>query len=102
MDGIFGRRPYRVGRVTRLDPASGHQTQVLTTHTDWATSEVTQRSFDRWRIENFLRYGRAPALHLRCPPLLCRGRRRRHPKRPQPRQEGRQEDFRRSPGGPRR
>src|ERR1019366_5526158 len=43
-------------QVTRLDPLSAHQTQVLTTHDDWAVSEVAQRTFDRWRIENFFRY----------------------------------------------
>jgi len=45
-------------QVTRLDPASAHQTQVLTTHDDWAATEVAQRTFDRWRIENFFRYMR--------------------------------------------
>lgn len=45
-------------QVTRLDPTSGHQTQVLTTHDDWAATEVAQRTFDRWRIENFFRYMR--------------------------------------------
>jgi hypothetical protein len=45
-------------QVTRLDPLSAHQTQVLTTHDDWAATEVAQRTFDRWRIENFFRYMR--------------------------------------------
>ncbi len=45
-------------QVTRLDPASGHQTQVLTTHDDWKLTDVAQRCFDRWRIENFFRYMR--------------------------------------------
>lgn len=45
-------------QVTRLDLASGHQTQVLTTHDDWKLTEVAQRCFDRWRIENFFRYMR--------------------------------------------
>jgi hypothetical protein len=45
--------------VTRLDPASGHQTQVLTTHDDWKATDVAQRTFDRWRIENFFRYMRS-------------------------------------------
>ena len=45
-------------QVTRLDPDSGHQTQVLTTHRDWALTDVAQRTFDRWRIENFFRYMR--------------------------------------------
>jgi hypothetical protein len=31
---------------------------VLTTHSDWAANEVAQRTFDRWRIENFFRYMR--------------------------------------------
>jgi len=51
-------RRLRMRQVTRLDPLSGHQTQVLTTHDDWAVSEVAQRTFDRWRIENFFRYMR--------------------------------------------
>jgi len=45
-------------QVTRLDLRSGHQTQVLTTHDDWALTDVAQRTFDRWRIENFFRYMR--------------------------------------------
>ncbi|MGH9069461.1 MAG: putative transposase, partial [Acidimicrobiales bacterium] len=45
-------------QVTRADPGSGHQTQVLTTHDDWSITEVAQRCFDRWRIENFFRYMR--------------------------------------------
>lgn len=43
-------------QVTRLDPVSGHQTQVVTTHDDWPVTDVAQRTFDRWRIENFFRY----------------------------------------------
>lgn len=45
-------------QVTRLDPTSGHQTHVVTTHDDWAVTDVAQRCFDRWRIENFFRYMR--------------------------------------------
>ncbi len=45
-------------QVTRRDPESGHQTQVLTTQVDWALTDVAQRCFDRWRIENFFRYMR--------------------------------------------
>ena len=61
------RLAYKIGKtnhrlamrqVTRLDPTSGHQTQVLTTHDDWAVTDVAQRTFDRWRIENFFRYMR--------------------------------------------
>ncbi len=52
------RRCVAMRQVTRRDPASAHQTQVLTTHDDWALTEVAQRCFDRWRIENFFRYMR--------------------------------------------
>jgi hypothetical protein len=55
--GKAGRR-LAMRQVTRLDPLSAHQTQVLTTHDDWAATEVAQRTFDRWRIENFFRYMR--------------------------------------------
>ncbi len=51
-------RQVTMRQVTRLDPPSGHQTQVLTTHVDWKLTEVAQRCFDRWRIENFFRYMR--------------------------------------------
>lgn len=52
------KRQVAMRQVTRRDPDSGHQTQVLTTHEDWAIAEVAQRCFDRWRIENFFRYMR--------------------------------------------
>jgi len=55
--GKAGRR-LAMRQVTRLGPVSAHQTQVLTTHSDWAATEVAQRTFDRWRIENFFRYMR--------------------------------------------
>lgn len=45
-------------QVTRRDPLSGHQTQVITSHRDWKLTDVAQRTFDRWRIENFFRYMR--------------------------------------------
>lgn len=45
-------------QVTRRDPVSGHQTQVITSHDDWKLTDVAQRTFDRWRIENFFRYMR--------------------------------------------
>lgn len=46
-------------QVTRLDPKSGHQTQVLTSRADLSAPEVAQAMFSRWRIENFFRYMRS-------------------------------------------
>jgi len=40
------RRRLAMRQVTRLGPVSAHQTQVLTTHSDWAATEVAQRTFD--------------------------------------------------------
>lgn len=45
---------------TRLDPATGHQTQVLTTRTDADPAPIAYAyaMFSRWRQENFFRYMR--------------------------------------------
>lgn len=51
-------RQLTLRQVTRLDPASGHQTQVLTSATGPSTPDVAQGMFNRWRIENFFRYTR--------------------------------------------
>jgi hypothetical protein len=53
-----GRR-FACRQVVRLDPATGHQTQVLTTRSDPDPTVVAHDMFSRWRIENFFRYGRA-------------------------------------------
>ncbi|MHB8341488.1 MAG: helix-turn-helix domain-containing protein [Mycobacteriales bacterium] len=51
-----GRRYFACRQVTRLDPASGHQTQVVTTRDDLVTTEVATSMFARWREENLFRY----------------------------------------------
>jgi len=45
-------------QITRLDPATGHQTQVLTTRDD-DPALLAHLMFSRWRQENFFRYMRA-------------------------------------------
>ncbi|MGH2805605.1 MAG: putative transposase, partial [Thermoleophilaceae bacterium] len=52
-------RYFECRQVTRLDPATGHQTQVLTTREDLTAAEVAYAMFSRWREENFFRYLRA-------------------------------------------
>ncbi|MGH9291953.1 MAG: putative transposase [Acidimicrobiales bacterium] len=53
------RRHYFACRqVTRLDEATGHQTQVLTTRSDPDAGLIAHAMFSRWRQENFFRYGR--------------------------------------------
>ena len=44
-------------QIVRLDPDSGHQTQVLATRTDPDPAPIAHGMFSRWRIENFFRYG---------------------------------------------
>lgn len=51
-------RHFACRQITRLDPASGHQTQVLTTRADPDPVPIAHAMFSRWRIENFFRYGR--------------------------------------------
>lgn len=46
-------------QITRLDPASGHQTQILTTRDDCDPALLAHLMFSRWRQENFFRYMRA-------------------------------------------
>ena len=52
------RRFFACRQVTRLDPDTGHQTQIVTTRTD-AVAVVAHAMFSRWRQENFFRYLRA-------------------------------------------
>jgi len=57
------RRHYFACRqVTRLGPASGHQTQVVTTRASLGTPEVAQAMFSRWREENLFRFMRPRGL----------------------------------------
>ena len=56
------RRYFACRQVTRLDPASGHQTQVITTRTSFGTAEVAQAMFNRWREENLFRFLRPRGL----------------------------------------
>lgn len=53
------RRYFACRQITRLDPLSGHQTQVITTRGDPDPALVAQAMFSRWRQENFFRYQRA-------------------------------------------
>ncbi len=52
-------RYFACRQITRLDPATGHQTQILTTRTDADPAPVAHAMFSRWRQENFFRYMRA-------------------------------------------
>ncbi len=57
------RRHYFACRqVTRLDAASGHQTQVLTTKASLSAPEVASAMFNRWREENMFRFMRPRGL----------------------------------------
>lgn len=57
------RRHYFACRqVTRLDPSSGHQTQILTTKAATSTAEVATAMFSRWREENLFRFMRPRGL----------------------------------------
>ena len=52
------KRHFSCRQVTRLDPTTGHQTQILTTRIDLTIAEVATAMFGRWREENFFRYMR--------------------------------------------
>ncbi|MGH8974698.1 MAG: putative transposase [Acidimicrobiia bacterium] len=54
-----GKRRFACRQITRLDPASGHQTQILTTRADPDPAPVAHAMFNRWSQENFFRYMRA-------------------------------------------
>ncbi len=51
-------RYFACRQITRLDPQSGHQTQVLTTRADADPAPLAHAMFSRWRQENFFRYMR--------------------------------------------
>lgn len=53
------RHYFSCRQITRLDEASGHQTQVVTTRADPDPGLVAHAMFSRWRQENFFRYMRA-------------------------------------------
>jgi len=42
-------------QITRLDKATGHQTQILTTRDDGDPAAIAHMMFSRWRQENFFR-----------------------------------------------
>jgi prepilin-type processing-associated H-X9-DG protein len=52
------RRYFACRQITRLDPGTGHQTQILTTRTDPDPAALAHAMFSRWRQENFFRYMR--------------------------------------------
>jgi hypothetical protein len=54
-----GKRRFTCRQITRLDPDTGHQTQVLTTRGDTDPSAIAHLMFSRWNQENFFRYMRA-------------------------------------------
>ena len=53
------RRRILLRQITRLDPTTGHQTQILTTRDDEDPAILAHLMFSRWREENFFRYMRA-------------------------------------------
>jgi transposase len=53
------KRRFDCRQIVRLDPASGHQTQIITTRTDPDPAPLAYAMFSRWRQENFFRYMRA-------------------------------------------
>jgi hypothetical protein len=58
-----GRRYFACRQVTRRDPASGHQTTVLTTWgPERASATVATSMFGRWREENLFRFLRPRGL----------------------------------------
>jgi transposase len=53
------KRRFACRQITRLDPATGHQTQIVTTRTDTDPAPIAHAMFNRWSQENFFRYMRA-------------------------------------------
>ena len=53
------KRRFTCRQITRLDPATGHQTQVLTTRGDGDPAQIAHCMFSRWSQENFFRYMRS-------------------------------------------
>ena len=55
---IDGRKTLTARQVTRRQK-DGHQTTIVTSLTATSSAEVAHKMFNRWRQENFFRYGRA-------------------------------------------
>jgi len=53
-----GRTTIRLRQIVRRSP-NGHQTPILTSRFDLSAAEIAARMFNRWRQENYFRYGRA-------------------------------------------
>lgn len=53
------RRRILLRQITRLDPTTGHQTQILATRDDEDPGILAHLMFSRWRAEDFFRYMRA-------------------------------------------
>ncbi|MGH7360641.1 MAG: putative transposase, partial [Candidatus Methylomirabilales bacterium] len=53
------KRRFAARQITRLDPQTSHQTQILTTRDDPDPAALAHAMFSRWRQENFFRYMRA-------------------------------------------
>ena len=53
------QRRFSCRQITRLDPDTGHQTQIITTRDDPDPALLAYAMFSRWRQENFFRYMRA-------------------------------------------
>jgi transposase len=53
------RRRFTCRQIVKLDEATGHQTQILTTRDDADPAVIAHAMFSRWRVENFFRYMRA-------------------------------------------
>jgi transposase-like protein len=54
-----GKKHFACRQITRLDPVSGHQTQIVTTRTETDPAPIAHAMFNRWSQENFFRYMRA-------------------------------------------
>jgi hypothetical protein len=52
------RRPLLLLEITKLNPATGKQTRVVTTRSDLPAEVVLHLLFARWRQENFFKYMR--------------------------------------------
>ena len=57
-----GRRYFACRQVTRLDPTTGHQTQILATRRDLPAVQIATATFSRWREENLFRFMRPRGL----------------------------------------
>lgn len=53
------KKRFACRQITRLDPVTGHQTQIVTTLSDTNPAPIAHAMFNRWSQENFFRYMRA-------------------------------------------